>query len=198
MCAVVNYYISNMEIFAILYKTLVEQGVPRLHRVIRKNYTYLYILWFSWIIASSCITRSFKSILLKTYYKTKPSLTVNKLEDIVNKPELLISGSYDLYPIEQYKPDVYRQLMRRAISYETQLGIDYNTHNGILASYSKSIFQRVNDRKGVVITNTYGTDLFKRMYPMYNLMESDIKYMQIFLYSVVHKNIPHYIRINKL
>ena len=120
------------------------------------------------------------------------------MEDIVKRPELLISGSYNLHHIEQYKPDVYRELMRRAITYETQMGIDYTTEKGIRAAYSKSIFQEVAYRKGVVITNTISTDIYKKTNPEYNLMESNIKYGSIFVYCVVHKSIPHFDRIHKL
>ena len=188
--------LNVLEILANLYQTLVEQTVPLFSRWSKES--SISILIFVWLIASSCITRSFKSILLKTYYKTKPSLTVNTLEDIVNRPDLSISGSFNLDGIKQFKPEVHRDLMRRAITYQTKMDIDYDTANGTLASYSKNVIKEVVNGQGVIIANTYGVELFKKMYPMYKLMESDIKYAQIFVYSSIHKNIPYYNRINKL
>ena len=158
----------------------------------------LYIIIFFWIITTSCITRSFKSILLNTYYKTKPSLTVNTLEELVNRPDLLISGSVNLNSIEKFKPEFYNELMQRAISYEKRIGIDYKTQEGTIALFSKGIVEEVVNRRGVIITNTYNINMFKKMYPVYNLMASDVKYAQLFIYTVVHKNILHYARINRL
>ena len=175
-----------------------EQSVPLFSNWMEESSLSLYVLIFCWIITTSCITRSYKSILLNTYFKTKPSLTVNTLEDIFNRPDLLISGSPNLESIKQVKPEFYEVLMQRAISYETQMGIDYQTQEGHLASFSKNVIEEVVNRHGLIIADTYGIDLFKKMYPMYKLMESDVKYSQIFLYSVVHKNISHYRRINKL
>ena len=193
-----NNVIHILEILANLYRTLVEQSVPLFSRGIKESPISLYILLFCWLITTSCITRSFKSILLNTYYMTKPSLTVNTLEDIVNRPDLSISGSFSLHSIKQFKPEFFDELLQRAISYETKMDINFKTPNGTLASYSKSVVEKVVKRKAVIITNTYGTDLFKQMYPMYKLMESDIKYAQLFIYTVIHNNIPHYRRINKL
>ena len=187
-----------LEICTNLFRTFVEQGVSSFCRWIEESSISLDILIFFWLITSSCITRSFKSILLNTYYETKPSLTVNTLEDIINLPDLSISGSYNLDSIEHFKPELYNDLMKRTISYEKRMGIDYTIEEGILASYSRNIIEEVVNRKGVIITNTYTTDMFKKMYPMYKLMESDVKYAQLFVYIVVHKNIPHYSQIYKL
>ena len=197
------YLISNhqkpiSEIFTNLYRTLVEQSVPSFSRIITKSSISLYILIFIWLITISCISRSLKSILLNTYFKTKPSLTVYTLEDIVNRPDISITGSFNLDTLKQFKPKIYNDLSNRAISYEKRIGINYTTREGSLVQYSKSVVQKVVNREAVIIADTYGIDLFKKMNPMYKLMESDVKYAQLFVYIVVHKNIPHNIRINKL
>ena len=187
-----------LEIFTHLYQTMVEQSIPLLNKWMKDSSISLYIIIYFWIITTSCITRSFKSILLNTYYKTKPSLTVNTLEDVVNRPDLSISGSFNLDFINQFTPEVHNNLMQRAVSYETRMGIDYNTREGGLAAYSNGVIQDVVNRKGVILTNSYGSDLYKKMYPMYKLMESNTKYAQSFAYTVIHKNIPYYSRIYKL
>ena len=78
------------------------------------------------------------------------------------------------------------------------MGIDYITPKGTLAVFLKNVIQDVINRKGVILANTYGIDLFKKMNPIYKLMKSDTKYAQTFVYSVVHKNTPHYSRIIRL
>lgn len=159
----------------------------------------LYILLFTWVLTASFITRAFQSILLNIYYKSKPELTVYTLEDIVDKPDLLIAGSEFLKNIEEIKPDIYKNIEPRVKSYEKEMDIDFKTTGAInSAFYSDQVVRDVINRKAVLLVNSYQRKLFKIIYQNHLLLESDVKYGQTFLYSTVNKSIPYSYRISKM
>ena len=89
---------SISELMLILIKTFINQSNIHLNRfrfcVMNNKKQYLisvYILLFVWILGLNILNKAFISLLLKTFFKVKPTLTVETLDDIVSNPDLFIS-----------------------------------------------------------------------------------------------------------
>ena len=136
------------------------------------------------MLCSTLLTKCFTSLLLRTYFKTKTSITVRTLEELVDRPDVSIAGRLGLIEIIQQKPEVFNNLVNRLLVYENKLGID-STEMTHLAR--NKVIEDVNEGRAVIITDTFHTNLFTRIYPNLNLIQSDVKYNQRFIFCYVYE-----------
>ena len=99
-----------------LIKLMMEQSSNVLNKM-RSINNWIFIVIFTWIFCSTILTKCFTGLLLKTYFLQKPSLTVNSLEDLVNKPNISVTGKYSLKLIKLFKPEFYEILIKKLEDY---------------------------------------------------------------------------------
>jgi len=195
---------SISELMLILIKTFINQSNIHLNRfrfcVINNKKQHLisvYILLFVWILGLNILNKAFVSLLLKTFFKLKPTLTVETLDDIVSNPDLLIAGKDYIHEIKLFKPEIYDILERRITKYEEMLGIGglfERPLEEILNILMKDIF----NRRAVYLVRTIRVEIAKKLYFDLNLMSSPVKYCQRFEYYYISKSYLHYKPIHRL
>ena len=168
----------------------------RLYRI-EINLFIIYILLYIWIINTSILSKAFTSILLNTYFNSKPSLTVETLDDIINNPNLYIGGKNGAKHILERNSSVYRNIWERVIDYEKKMNVNSDNQNqqNLL---NNRIVKDIYDRKAILMLTTFWTNMFKSLYRGFNLMESQNKYDLRFGYSYISKNHPNSEQIYKM
>src|SRR5882724_9382945 len=94
-----------------IIKTMTNQSDVKLLKLINVKYfnnqiyRILFITLISiWIICINIITKSFTSLLLKTYFKTTFVPIVDSLEDLVKHQDMFVFSIYSsIYAIDLYK-----------------------------------------------------------------------------------------------
>ena len=163
----------------------------------RVNIWRIYILLYIWIINTTILSKAFTSILLNTYYKLKPSLTVETLDDIINNPNLYIGGKTSAKQLQYRDSSVYKNIMKRVIDYENKMNINSDNRNRKILLNIK-IAKDIYDRKAILLLSTFWTNMVKSYFPGFNLMESKNKYDLLYGYSYISKNHPNSEQIYKM
>ena len=155
-----------------------------------------FILLFACLLFITVLTKCFTSLLLGTFFKTKPSLTVETLEDIVSNPEINVIGKDTIKELELFNTEIYEIIRKRNVDYEKQLNISEMEEAEIntLSKVIKDVYQR----KTVIITNSLVSKSFKLLTHLIDLMESEHKYCQTFVYTFVSKSFPNYKQIYRM
>ena len=148
-----------------------------------------FIVIFVWIICSTILNKCFTSLLLRTFYITKPSLTVETLEDIASDSELKVIGRNGLNELQEINQQIYEIIYEKIDSYSQELGLLTQRLPDLVGT--TQIFDDVQERKAVLMINSEMANLIKVFYPEINLMESEHKYNQQFFYTYVSKGIPN-------
>ncbi|CAG2178560.1 unnamed protein product, partial [Oppiella nova] len=88
--------ISFSDLFLEFYRTLTNQTATKLNVFSNFNIAYnkniLYILLFLWIICVNFISKAFSSVLRNSYFKFKPTLMADSLEDLMDNMDIMIAG----------------------------------------------------------------------------------------------------------
>ena len=109
--------------FNILFKLIgifVEQGAISFQSANHLKIGSLIAL-LCCLLSTTVLTKCFTSLLLGTFFKTKPSLTVETLEDIVSNPEINVIGRNTINELKSFYPEIYENIHKRNIDYEKQL-----------------------------------------------------------------------------
>ena len=137
------------------------------------------------------LTNCFTSLLLKTYFIRKQSLTINTLEEVVNDLGISVAGRVGLLGIKSLKPEFYDILNKRVINYENKLGIDsWKDANLIL---SEIVLKGVINQKTVILLPLKDAILYEILYP--KLKAAELKYSPQYYYWYISKNHPRKKRI---
>ena len=117
---IITYKISLYDSILTLIKTFINQSIDNINRFRfyeinnkKQHLISVYILLFVWILGLNILNKAFISLLLKTFFKVKPTLTVDTLDDIVSNPGLQISGRKTLEEIKLFKPGIYDEFEKR-------------------------------------------------------------------------------------
>jgi len=152
----------------------------------------IYILLFVWILGLNILNKAFISLLLKTYFKVKPTLTVETLDDIVSNPDLLIAGKDFMKEIKLFRPDIYDTLKNRILKYEKEL--NEKSSEDWLNILMKDVF----NGKAVYLINSVTVEFNKHLYFDSNLISSPVKYCPNYIYYYVSKSYLHHKQIYRL
>ena len=147
----------------------------------------IYMLLYIWILSATILSKAFTSILLETYFITKPSLTVETLDDIINKPKLSIGGRPGLKQISFMNPEIHKLLEPKVKEYENSMKInsDNNNQHSLL---ELKIVEDIYYRKVVLILDTFWSNMIKSMFSGFNLMESKNKYNLRYGFTTILKS----------
>ena len=184
---------SLINIILLLAQIMMTQSSQQLSTTTKDRISSLLVL-FLWILFSRVLSLSYNSLLLRTYNIRTRSLTVETLEDIVSKPELLVIGSRSVNEIKLYKPNIHKALINRVIKYESQLNIDVTNARSLS---KESLIRDIVNRKAVMIVPTIHAIMVPRLNLKANIMASDTKYNSIIRFSYVSKGVHHFHRIIK-
>ena len=165
-------------------KFFVNQSSKAFKKISKKKRTACLVIMISMLCITS-LTKCMTSSLLKTFFKVKPHLTVNTLEDIVDNPDLFVAGRHGLKELIRFKPQIFEKLENRIKKYEKSL--DINSINMVNLG-SPRLIRDVQEGRAVILTDTFVAKVLKLMHPSFDLMESNYKYNQNFFYSYVTKN----------
>ena len=155
-----------------------------------------FILLFFCLFFTNILTKCFTSLLLGTFFKTKPSLTVETLEDIASNPEINIIGRDSIEELKHFNPGIYEIIHKRNIDYEKQLNV-IEKKEKVIYKMSK-VIKDVSQRRTVILTNSLNAKSLKIFMHLNNLMESEHKYSQNFIYSYVSKSLTNYRQIYRM
>ena len=200
MCAILIAKIEKEQgtICYVLYKLVgffLNQGSKAFK--LAKNIKILsFILLFSCLLCITVLTKCFTSLLLGTFFKTKPSLTVETLEDIVSNPKINVFGRESIKEIKLINPKIYEIIHKRSINYEKQLNV-YGKKEIDMLKMSKLI-KDIEERETVILFNSLNAKSVKIFLHLNNLMESEHKYSQHFIYTYVTKTLPNYKQIYRM
>ena len=146
----------------------------------------LFILIFIGIVCTTILSKSFTSLLLRTYYIKIPSLTVETLEEIAYNQELNVLGSSAIKLLVESKPEIYSILKEKAVKYESEFPeIDFSDYKNLP---NDKLIKDVINRKTTIITRGFAIEMLTRLYPESSLSISDTKFSQIFKYTFVTRN----------
>ena len=176
-----------MKTVFVMAHTFLNQPIGNL-KYYPKKYPRLILISF-WIICSTILSLSFKSLLLRTYFERRPTLTVNTLDELMAMPALSIAGRQSVNELKYLRPDLHKTLKDRVNRYETKMGI--NTRMSGKQLINEKLIKDMIERKAVFLTTTHSATLLKSIYTDSSLKESDNKYNAHFRYSYVHKECPH-------
>ena len=171
----------------VMAHTFLNQPIGNL-KYYPKKYPRLILISF-WIICSTILSLSFKSLLLRTYFERRPTLTVNTLDELISMPELSIAGRQSVNELKYLRPDLHKTLKDRVNRYETKMAI--NTRMSGKQLINEKLIKDMIERKAVFLTTTHSATLLKSIYTDSSLKESDNKYNAHYRYSYVHKECPH-------
>ena len=153
---------SQLTSFILLAQLCLEQGSNSLNCM--KNYSIsIFIVLFIWMICSAILTKCFTSILLETYFIRKPSLAINTLDDILNDPDISVTGKRSLNILKSFKPEIYDILIERLENYENKLGI--NTESDPNASENEQVIKDIMNRKAVLLASFFDAEMFELIHP---------------------------------
>ena len=145
-----------------------------------------YLTLFIWLICTTILAKCFTSLLLNTYFKSKPSLTVETVEDIANNPNLWVTGKRALLEIRSFKPKIYEILHKRLVEYESR----YNISNTHFIDINAQVLNDIIERKAVQLMSTPEARTLKSLHPKINLMVSKYKYNLKMHFTYVSKSHP--------
>ena len=199
---IITYKISLFDSILYLLKNFINQSIDNINRFRfyeinnkKQHLISVYILLFVWILGLNILNKAFISLVLKTFFKVKPTLIVETLEDIVSNPNLHIAGKDFLHEIKLFKPDIYDILLKRILNYEQLMGVKNESNEDI--DFSK--FQSdVYNHKTVLLLPSFGAKIIKEINIDFNLMTSPVKYCQRFQYYYISKSYIHYRPIYEL
>ena len=152
-----------------------------------------FILLFTWLLCSTILNKCFTSLLLKTYFKTKPFLAVETLEDIVSNPKMKIIGKQALLQIKSFKSNIYQNLNERLNKYERELNISNVDLMKVLTN--SQVFNDVNEGKTVLLVDSHESHMFRDIYPLIKLKVSKHKYSHQIIYSYISRSHSKYEQI---
>ena len=142
-----------------------------------------FLLLFIWLLFSSILTRCFTSVLLGTFFKTKPTLTVETIEDLVSNPDIKLWGRDSLNFFKLSKPKIYEILYKRLI--------DKNSETFFKLSSKPEVINDIKQRKAVILAYGSRFDIIKCMYFNVNLQVSRHKYNQQVYFTYISKEIAN-------
>ena len=148
------------------------------------------------LLSTTVLTKCFTSLLLGTFFKTKPSLTVETLEDIVSNPKINVIGRESLKELKVFNPEFYEIIHKRNTDYENLLNVSDLNEGEVFQDIN--MIKDVDQSKTVVLLNSLNAKSLKIFFHLNNLMESEHKYSQNFIYSYVTKSLPNYKQIYRM
>ena len=198
ICAILLAKMEQHTICSMLFKLigiLLNQGSKSFRSFDGLNKgTWIKLL--SCLLCITVLTKCFTSLLLGTFFKTKPSLTVETLEDIVSNPEINVIGRASLKELKVFNPGIYEIINKRNIDYEKQLNFTEVDESVIFQS--SKMLKDVELSKTVVLINSLNAKSLKIYFHLNNLMESEHKYIQDFIYTYVSKTLSNYKQIHRM
>ena len=177
---------SNLASFFVDIQLCLEQGSAKINKIRMYNKN-IFIVLFIWVLCSFILTKCFTGLLLKTYFIRKPTLAINTLEDIVNDPDISVTGKITLNLIKSYKPEIYDILIKRLEIYENKLGI--NTELDPNESENEQIIKDVINRKAVLLQSLYVAEMVELVHPHIKVAEN--KYFLQYQYWYISKSHPN-------
>ena len=152
-----------------------------------KMKTGLYVLLFIWLLFSTILSKCFTSVLLGTFFKIKPTLTVETLEDLVSNPGIKIIGRESLDHFMSTKPKVYEILRKRLFV--------TNSEKILKILLTPEVMNDMINRKAVLLHDSHQRKAIQSLFPEINYKESEHKYNQQIIYTYVSKDNTNYEKI---
>ena len=187
-----------------IFKTLVHQGCnyftnfQKLITIYSNRYSIIIII-LTWLFMASFITRSFSSLLLKTYFNIKSMPVVNTLQDVADNEhaniitdartiaKLLISNHTQQFHV------VLKQIFYRHFKYAkiVDKGININNYNDL---YNFYILENIIKGKVIIVINDFIAGRFQGLFVIYNdkFTISKYKYFQNYWFYIIPKYSDYY------
>ena len=155
---------------------------------LRKGLLSVCILLIVWINVANVLSKSFSSVLLNTYFKTKPTLVVKSIEELISKPEVCVYGY--LIDLEFIGQNYFKHLDQRLKSCKDP-DKSKNENRDIM-------LDRISKGQAVHISDSDYRKLLMRIFPQFNLKIAENKYLSDHQNYLVSKKHHHHLRLYKM
>ena len=174
-----------------LLKFFLQQPTDLLAKINKNNLDIFYTICI-WLLCSTILTHCFNTLLLKSYFRTKSTLTAETLEDIVSNKDLFAVGREGLREIKATKPEIFDILDKRLNQYEKQININSLEMPDL---FSYPVLMDVWNQKVVLILKSYSRMNFQKLRPDLNIFQSKHGYTPQFCITHIVKSHSHFKQI---